>query len=254
MNPAKKLKCAAPDLQVEVGEEKKVFEYHSLFLAYQSPYIDTMLAAPMKESETKRISFPEITPETWEKMMEYLEDGGRDMTFEDAEKVAPFYDKYQFEQGRSIVDKILEKEVSDASKAIKLWMKSKFKERVEGTVICYGENQHRLDWIIKRLLLSEKYKLEETKEACIESLASVMCDVKARLMIFVRHWIALAPFVVQDDRLWKDHVEVVLGDVGEANKERFVKASQEGESKTIFRLLRALLEKAYAQVKGVTFP
>jgi hypothetical protein len=248
MNPAKKLKCADPDLQVEVGPEKKVFEYHSLFLAYQSPYIDSMLAAPMRESESKRISFPEISPDVWEKMMKYLQDGRDDMTFEDAEQLIPLYDKYQFEQGLSIVDKFLAKEVCDQNTLNRMQQEAE-------KYIQHGSwsNQHPMDWLVKRLRMGQDYALDKAKETCLLQLKEVLGDSKARLMIFVKHWILLAPFVVQDGRLWI-HVERVLVDVGEANKENFVKASQTGESKVIFKLLRAQFEKEYAESKGVRIP
>ena len=64
----------APDLQVSIGEDEQLYHYHSLILASQSLYIDTLLSSPVahKEQEKMRISFPEIQPETWEKMMKYL--------------------------------------------------------------------------------------------------------------------------------------------------------------------------------------
>ena len=54
----------APDLQVSIGEDEQLYHYHSLILASQSLYIDTLLSSPVahKEQEKMRISFPEIQP------------------------------------------------------------------------------------------------------------------------------------------------------------------------------------------------
>lgn len=43
-----------------------------------------------------RISFPEIQPETWEKMMKYLEPTQVHPSLEDLLLIIPLYDKYQF--------------------------------------------------------------------------------------------------------------------------------------------------------------
>lgn len=251
MNPSKKLKSTAPDLHVEVGPEKKVYEYHSVIFASFSPYIDSMLAAPMQESETRRITFPEIPLEVWDKMIKYLEEGVEDMTFEDAEQVIPMYDKYRFDSGVKRVNTFLAKEV--ANEDLVMRMKETADVYINYKEYYSGGRPHPMDWFIKRLKLSKQYNLEEAREACIESLEQVLQDKKARLMIFVRYWIPLASFIVGEERLW-DPIAEVLWDVGEANKDKFVKASQNHESTVFFKMIRLLFEKAYAIEKGVAFP
>lgn len=83
--------------------------YHSQTLATKSKYIDALLAAPMKESESRTITFPDISPETWELMMKFVDDPlvSRSMTAQDVAKVAKFYDKYEFTAGTNLCDAIL---------------------------------------------------------------------------------------------------------------------------------------------------
>ena len=83
--------------------------YHSQTLATKSKYIDALLAAPMKESESRTITFPDISPETWDLMMKFVDDplASRSMTAQDVAKVAKFYDKYEFTSGTSLCDAIL---------------------------------------------------------------------------------------------------------------------------------------------------
>ena len=73
---AKKLRSSEPDLKVILGsgDDQSILWYHSPTLAAKSNYIDTMLAVPMKERNEHVISFPDITTETWEQMMKFIDD------------------------------------------------------------------------------------------------------------------------------------------------------------------------------------
>ena len=67
---------AEPDLKVIVGDSGDVTVtkwYYSQTLASKSKYIDTMLSTPMNESQTKTITFPDIQPNIWDKMMLFLD-------------------------------------------------------------------------------------------------------------------------------------------------------------------------------------
>mmetsp|Transcript_21872 Transcript_21872/g.62733 ORF Transcript_21872/g.62733 Transcript_21872/m.62733 type:complete len:372 (+) Transcript_21872:140-1255(+) len=124
---SKRIRSSEPDLKVIIGSasdvggercgEKNDAEhngvvtkwYHSQTLATKSKYIDALLAAPMKESESRTITFPDIAPETWELMVKFIDDpiACRSMKAEDVVKVAKFYDKYDFGGGRNLCDLIL---------------------------------------------------------------------------------------------------------------------------------------------------
>lgn len=127
----KRIRSSEPDLKVIIGSdetekaaagadakddgaEKKqpaivTKWYHSQTLAAKSKYIDALLAAPMKESESRTITFPDISPETWDMMMKFVDDplASRSMSAQDVAKVAKFYDKYEFTSGTSLCDAIL---------------------------------------------------------------------------------------------------------------------------------------------------
>jgi hypothetical protein len=248
MNHSKKLKCAAPDLQVEVGPEKKVYEYVGVVLAARCAYVDSLLATPMKEQQTRRLTFPEIYPKVWDKMMRFLEEGGSDMTFEDAVEVIPFYEKYRFEGGINIVDTFLARQVSDKDMLDR--MKHFIVSKRNGAIAPLSH--HPMAWFIPRMQLSHTYNLEKASEVCIESLEGILQDEEARIVIWVRHWMDLAPIVVEDSRLWGPISEVLLK-VGESNTDNFVAGSRQGGSTMIFKLLRALYEREYAEKKGVRF-
>ena len=66
---------AEPDLKVVVGagDDTVTKWYYSQTLASKSKYIDTVLSTPMSESQTKTISFPDIQPNIWDKMMLFLD-------------------------------------------------------------------------------------------------------------------------------------------------------------------------------------
>lgn len=109
-----------PDLKVWVGGEQQsgngtVFHHHSLLLAAHSEYVDTMLATPMAERESRSLNFPDIEPPVWEKMLALLEDPieSRQMNVDDALQVFPFYDKYQFMKGIKLCDHVFHEFVLD---------------------------------------------------------------------------------------------------------------------------------------------
>jgi hypothetical protein len=95
-----------PDLVVVVGPSQRIYRHHSFILASLSVYVDTMLSSPMKEQESMHITFPDIPPETWEKIIRFLEPGAYPSLsrLPDIVEVLPFYDKYQFIDGVALCD------------------------------------------------------------------------------------------------------------------------------------------------------
>ena len=104
----RRLQCHAPNLEVTVGKSEKLYRYHSLILASQSDYVDTILSSPAarNEQERGRISFPDITVDTWEKMLKFLSPGVAP-TPEELLEIIPFYDKYQFSYGLKRCDQLI---------------------------------------------------------------------------------------------------------------------------------------------------
>ena len=130
----KRIRSSEPDLKVVIGSEDNegvgdgerkmgggddgeeqptnmvTKWYHSQALATKSKYIDALLAAPMKESESRTITFPDITPATWELMMKFIDNplASRTMKAKDVVKVATYYDKYEFTGWTELCDHVLE--------------------------------------------------------------------------------------------------------------------------------------------------
>jgi len=145
---AKKLRSSEPDLKVILGsgDDQSILWYHSQALSLKSKYIDTMLAVPMKEQREHVISFPDITSETWEQMIKFIDDpiAVRQMNVQDALSVIEFYDKYEFEAGRNLCSHI----ISDYLKFNSLYDMEK-----KGTL--------DLDLIIDLVIVAHKASLED---------------------------------------------------------------------------------------------
>ena len=101
------LKSCEPDLVILVGLEEQVFHCYSVIMASYSDYIAAMLSTPMKEQDTMKITFPDIEPEIWKKMIRFLEPGGsRYLGMDDYLELSPFYDKYSFKAAVAECDEI----------------------------------------------------------------------------------------------------------------------------------------------------
>ena len=110
----KVLKSAEPDLEVVVGQgdDMRTYHHHSILLASYSDYVDTMLSVPMREQETRRITFPDITPKNWEKILMMHQLNGRRnlgsfLNKEEAPVLLPLLDKYQFNDVLGACDALL---------------------------------------------------------------------------------------------------------------------------------------------------
>lgn len=95
----KRLRSSEPDLQVILGSGNDTSTHwcHSQSIALKSKYVDAMLSTPMREQETRTITFPDISLSLWNKN-KFLDDpsAARKMTVEDVQNVAMLYDKYEF--------------------------------------------------------------------------------------------------------------------------------------------------------------
>jgi len=105
------LRSSDPDLKVILGsgEDQVTKWYYATSLANKSKYIDTMLSTPMKESDTRTITFPDITLEFWEAAIDFVDNpvAARKMEASDVLNVAKFYDKYEFVDGTNLCDCVL---------------------------------------------------------------------------------------------------------------------------------------------------
>mmetsp|Transcript_35265 Transcript_35265/g.77228 ORF Transcript_35265/g.77228 Transcript_35265/m.77228 type:complete len:441 (-) Transcript_35265:30-1352(-) len=111
------LKSSEPDLNVIVGRDdnRRTYQHYSTILATYSEYIDTMLATPMRERESRTITFPDIDPIMWETIVNmHTLCGYRSspisapVTHVDTlVELVPLLDKYQFHDALGATDEEL---------------------------------------------------------------------------------------------------------------------------------------------------
>ena len=111
------LKSSEPDLSVIVGRDdnRRTYQHYSAILATYSEYIDTMLATPMREQESRTITFPDIDPIMWEAIVEmHTLCGYRNSAIcapvtqvDILVDLVPLLDKYQFRDALGATDEEL---------------------------------------------------------------------------------------------------------------------------------------------------
>jgi hypothetical protein len=198
----KKLKSCEPDLKITVGgavdgSDAVDYWYHASVMAIHSNYIDTMLASGMKESNTYEVSFPDIPPATWDSMMKFLDKplAIHLMKVEDVMEVAPWYDKYDFPEGRELSGHILKK-----------YFEVMLNTEIPGDDLdaeidaeIHGDD---LDFFIDAILLVDALHLDDVKNAGVRWIEEVISD--AEKLIFSRDHIAkLAPLMAKEDSLFE---------------------------------------------------
>jgi len=155
IRPTKKLKSAEDDLEVVVGvgSLQKSYYCNSAVLALHSNVIDTMLSVEMREKESRRIAFPDLAPDQWEKMMEFMEDGaGANITPEETAMLLEYYDKYEFAHGLDLVDKAIAKVIAKKGPSILSQNYAK------------PNYAQELDAVVTELRRVEKYNLPAAKK------------------------------------------------------------------------------------------
>lgn len=107
----KRLRSIEPDLKIILGSGDDVSTqwHHAASLALKSKYIDTMLSNPMREQETRTITFPDVSRDIWDRMNMFLDDplAARDMKIRDVKDLALLYDKYEFNLGCKLCEQIM---------------------------------------------------------------------------------------------------------------------------------------------------
>ena len=102
-----------PDLTIVLVDDdrasSKRYQCHSLSLALQSKYFDTLLSAGFQETQGKQVVLRDVAPATFELGMEILENPVKASSVTAAElvQVGPFYDRFEFTAGLALCDTIL---------------------------------------------------------------------------------------------------------------------------------------------------
>jgi hypothetical protein len=197
------LRCDDANIKVIVGGElqptRKVFWHYSQVLASQSQYVDALLSAPLaaaaaasKKTDTDKeskaanfteITFPDISPSQWERMIKFLTDpvAARDMNKKDAIELIILYDKYDFTQGIGLCDKVLSSIFYKDSE--------EFKEHMNDLDL--------LDRCIDVVVLSHEKNLKETMKNAKYWLCDILVDgYESELVILtVDHVRKLVPVI-----------------------------------------------------------
>lgn len=167
--------------------DSKIYWYNSAIMATHSKYIEAMLSAPMRESANLELKFPEITPPTWELMMNFVEDlsAARKMCSLDVLKVVEYYDKYDFVQGRKLCDDVLSDSIKRAVNAEKK---------------CNTFPRHAGKFV-DILVAADKYNLTKARELGMDHLAqklSSKSSLYGRTMFKIRHMEKLVPILARE--------------------------------------------------------
>lgn len=174
-----------------IAPEVVVIWHHSAIMRNHSNYINVMLSNPMKESKTYDLSFPDIKPSTWCKMMEFLECPmkARQMKVEDARVVAPFYDQYDFYKGCQLCNLVLEE----------YFIKSNKEARKRGK-----QQAPDLDLLVDALILADTANLHGAKKEGLKYFEMKFSSVTTpygRTMFKEFHVKKLAPFIANETTL-----------------------------------------------------
>ena len=103
----------------------------------------------MKEQMSREISFPDIEPDIWIKMIQFLQPGGsREMVLENLNEVLEYYDKYEFQSGVKMCDAMIEQ----------------YLKQLKNSYSCYTSNDEVKDQAIQIALLAHKFHLPQSKE------------------------------------------------------------------------------------------
>ena len=112
----KKLRSQAdPDLCVVLGRHQDTTLHHySHALAFHSEYIDAALSSGLEECATRTLTFPDIELGDWTRLLACVEDPveARRMQVQEAIRLLPLYDKYQFPKGKTLCAEVLDQFLS----------------------------------------------------------------------------------------------------------------------------------------------
>jgi hypothetical protein len=158
----KKLKSSVSDVKVLIGHEQEEYHYPSSVLANYSKCIDAMLAAPMKEGETRIIRFPTIEPYDWDKMIQFVSvpSESKYMCIGDVEYLAPLYNQYSFEGGFGLCNNIVER----------------YFEKMIEELNDIEERESNLHQSIEVILMADRVDLVDGREKGIEYFEKILND------------------------------------------------------------------------------
>jgi hypothetical protein len=189
-----------PDLEITIGqgEEQATKMYHSGYMAMISAYCDAAVSNGMIESETKKLAFEDIHPDTWESMMYYAEPFNRtEPDLEDAMQLYPLYQLYGFEQGT----RLCEKQIS--------------------TVFKQG-SQHSLEKMVELYAYVSEHNIVEPKADGTTSFVALLGNAQDRCYLTSGMISKLAPTIATEDVLWQAVTKIFEDKMPKGSREDIV--------------------------------
>ena len=162
---------------------EKEYLLYQVVLAKHSKFVDTTLSVDMKEKQTKTIVFKDVTPEVFEKALEYLESptAAREATPLDILQVVQFYHMYEFPEGLEFSEHVL---------------KDYFDQETQSMLA-----PKHLQFLVDAVSLSDHLKLEKALKAgcsCINSITDPVGGQHVDAFIFSEDMIrTLQPLIVE---------------------------------------------------------
>jgi len=158
-----------------------MFSHYSVILATHSDYVDAMLSSPMAENETRALSFPDIEPVVWQKMLYLLEDPSkaRRASVKDAMQTVMLYDKYQFPKGKKLCSDIF----------VDYFEQLDMIERPD------------LETLVEVILLAEEANLEDCVRMAVATLEEKLLSPELRILFTENQITKLLPLIGREERL-----------------------------------------------------
>lgn len=194
---ARRIRSSPPDLDIIVGEgqNRKTYQHYRIILAHQSPFIDAKLASSMGDSST--IEFPDMPPQDWELMTQYLEIGGRPpRDLEQVFRLVVWFHKYDFPFSLKTCDEIIQEMCFDIP------------ENLCNSFRC-RDALGMLDTNIEAIAIAHQCQLQGSKEKGTKWLVQ-MISCRVLQSLTVEHLRTLVPVLIDSDAIWAA-VSSVLG-------------------------------------------
>ena len=200
----KRLRSLSPDVIVAVGEGAYMqeFECYSVVLCFASSYFDSMLSSGMRESSTKRITFPDKKPEEWKEVYKFMDSRTlRDakLTKENVKRLIPWFSLFEMTRLLQECDDIL-------------------KSRVPKTfdVADPAEKGRTVEKAFKMFDLSHKYGLSKCLTASRQAILLILEEAQEHISVWgveqIMKVVASSPNPREDEYLRKldDWLQEVL--------------------------------------------
>lgn len=202
----KRLRSADPDVTLIVGD--KTFSHYSAILCNCSDYFDAMLSSTMKEGQTKRIEFPDKTPDEWELVYSFIgAPATTDLTQDNLPMLVPWFSVLQMKEWLSrsdwVLSQLLTQHQQDFLKFITVSTTNR--PRQGSTSSAFGDAPtptpcqrgiDLLDVVMDKLELSLQYNLQSSRDM---GLSVVKYSLQNYLFFFTEQSLRCLVTMLHDD-------------------------------------------------------